>query len=118
MTTCPSGHDSTATDYCDVCGMRMAAPAPSAAAPAPPADPSPVSSAPSVASGLSAASGPSDAPQPSCPRCGAKKEGQFCETCGFDFDSPVANGQPEPPAHGWAAVVSADCAYFDALIAA
>ena len=30
MSTCPAGHETTATDYCDVCGIAMGA-APAAA---------------------------------------------------------------------------------------
>ncbi len=34
-TTCPAGHDTVSTDFCDVCGMRVggtaSAPAPAAA---------------------------------------------------------------------------------------
>ncbi len=81
MPTCPSGHDSASTDFCDICGMRMdgagpgAAPAPSATAAAP---------AP-----------PEPAGEP-CPQCGTARTGQFCEVCGFSFASGQAP-QPAPP---------------------
>jgi hypothetical protein len=67
MPTCSAGHDTASTDFCDVCGMRLGAPAGS-----PPSAPA------------ASASGPP------CPRCGAARTGQFCETCGYDFASGVA----------------------------
>ena len=33
MPACPAGHESSASDFCDVCGMRIGA-SPAAAAPA------------------------------------------------------------------------------------
>src|SRR6266571_3835516 len=145
MATCPSGHDSAVADYCDVCGMRMDAPAAqgrSAEAPAPHGDPL------AAQVGLGAGDQAPASPGPPCPRCGTPREGQFCETCGFDFESPApatargsspapvgqteakpvqevthtsaegAVGQPERDAQAWAAVGSADRVYYEALIAA
>ena len=69
--TCPSGHPSTSTDYCDVCGLPIGAAAtPAAATPAP---------APAVT-----------APAPGtqqCPNCSesASADALFCENCGYDF---------------------------------
>jgi hypothetical protein len=139
MPTCSAGHDTASTDFCDVCGMRLGAPAGS-----PPSAPA------ATASG------------PPCPRCGAARTGQFCETCGYDFASGVAPRRLEtataapgpapvpspppasspapasspPPAQSpatagpatapgtvapgtpWMAVVTADRAYFDSVVAA
>lgn len=112
MPTCPDGHDTPSTDFCDVCGIRVGAPA----------------SAPSQAGAASGA----------CPRCGADRSGQFCETCGYSFAAgqaapegghlPTAPGYPvtppdQPAAPGgitaaWTAVVTADRAYFDRVVAA
>jgi hypothetical protein len=141
MPTCPSGHDSASTDFCDICGMRMdgAAPAAQAAAPAP-------SAAASVPAPPEAAGEP-------CPQCGTPRTGQFCEVCGFSFASgtapqpapgPALSAKPDasaPPAKpdasapsapsgavagaapspaaaaGWSAMVTADRAYFDSVIA-
>src|SRR5215831_2684238 len=78
MPTCPSGHDSASTDFCDVCGMRMdgaAAPAASSSS-APSADVAPAPAAPAGG-------------EP-CPQCGAARTGQFCEVCGFNFASGAA----------------------------
>src|SRR5215470_11734986 len=78
MPTCPSGHDSASTDFCDVCGMRMDG----AAAPA-----SSSSSAPSA--GVAPAPAAATGGEP-CPQCGAARTGQFCEVCGFNFASGTA----------------------------
>ena len=73
---CPAGHDSTATDYCDVCGVAMpdagAAPAP-AAAPAMPA-------------------------ATECPNCAAANsvDALFCEACGYDFTTGSMPRRAEP----------------------
>ncbi|WP_243057165.1 FHA domain-containing protein [Nocardioides sp. SR21] len=74
MSTCPAGHESTATDYCDVCGLAMGAPA-AAAAPAAPAD-APVDTT-------------------SCPNCSAANppNALFCEACGYDF---TTGSMPRP----------------------
>jgi hypothetical protein len=69
-TTCPAGHDSASTDYCDVCGMRMGEPARAHA---------PAASPPGAGR--------------SCPRCGADRPGQFCEACGYSFASAPAERQ-------------------------
>ena len=82
MPTCPSGHDSASTDFCDVCGMRMDG---AAAAPAPAEAPAAGSPAPPVL------------PAEPCPQCGAGRTGQFCEVCGFDFASGKAP-RPAPAA--------------------
>jgi len=72
MPTCPAGHTSASSDFCDVCGMRIGAT--TGAQPQEPQEPQP------------------QAPQPQataepCPHCGAAKSGRFCESCGFDFDA-------------------------------
>jgi hypothetical protein len=111
MPTCPEGHVTESTDFCDVCGIRVggSAPAPAAA---------------------KVAGGAGNAAQ-SCPQCGADRPGLFCETCGYSF----AAGRPGPgPGRGaapdaapqgagfgtraWTAVVTADRAHFDRVVAA
>jgi len=92
MPVCPSGHDSTSTDYCDVCGLVLGAAAP-APVPAP---------APAPAGAMT------------CRSCGEPREGRFCEECGFDNDLPADAVVPAPVARGsWTAVVRADRAWFD-----
>jgi hypothetical protein len=153
MPTCPAGHESTSTDFCDNCGMRIGA------SPAPPvATPSAAASA-----GVAAAAGPPPLPAEPCPQCGTARSGQFCEACGFDFVSgtppaapaaasvPVSHAGNVPPpqaaaappgpgpllgggggpsaaasggaaaaatATSWTAIVTADRAYFDSVVAA
>jgi hypothetical protein len=68
---CPSGHPSTSTDYCDVCGLPIEA----AATPATASVPAP---------------GTTPAPAPAgqaCPNCSeaASADALFCENCGYDF---------------------------------
>ena len=81
MSTCPAGHDTTATDYCDVCGIAMGA----AASPADAPD-------------------PADAPASgTCPNCSAANPANalFCEACGYDFTTgsmPRPVTQPTPTA--------------------
>jgi hypothetical protein len=95
MATCPKGHESASSDYCDVCGTLIGAtvPAPVAAAPA----------------------------TKECPRCHAALEGRFCEQCGKDSLAPVEPDSStvdelvvrEPaPAGELVAVVTADHEYF------
>ena len=133
MPTCPAGHTSASSDFCDVCGARIGAPAGTPQAPQTLAAESPEPAEP-------------------CPQCGAARSGRFCESCGFDFDAdpepaaagsgPAAPGEPAPPpgepapASGaagpgaptpaqasrgpvtWTAVVASDRAYFDDVVAA
>ena len=98
MPTCPSGHDSASTDFCDVCGMRMDG----AAAPA-----SSSSSAPSA--GVAPAPAAPTGGEP-CPQCGAARTGQFCEVCGFNFASGTAPAAAAPgsPGPGTAAPIAGD----------
>ena len=65
MATCQAGHTTTATDFCDQCGLPVVAdPTP----PAPAAEASP-------------------APVTACPHCGTPRSARalFCETCGYDY---------------------------------
>jgi FHA domain len=73
--TCPNGHPSEATDYCDLCGAPISTTAPAS----PSAPPSPL--APAPAGGA----------QP-CPDCQVVNptEALFCENCGYSF----ATGTP------------------------
>ncbi|HSR86539.1 MAG TPA: FHA domain-containing protein [Streptosporangiaceae bacterium] len=127
MATCPDGHESTATDFCDICGMRIEGAASNAAASAPAAPAHPGQAA-------AAASGPA---RETCPNCGVERTGQFCERCGLDFSSgtvppsgpPVATSlspdqaaeepQSSSAASGpsWSAIATADRDYFDQVVA-
>jgi hypothetical protein len=80
MSTCPAGHNSASSDFCDVCGMKIGVPANDPVAPPAAFPPEAQPSAPT-------------GPIRPCPRCGAAKSGRFCESCGFDFEAagaPVA----------------------------
>ncbi len=91
---CPAGHDSTADDYCDVCGMPIDAtavlPAAGPGAGSPDAGATSAGPAPSAAPGGQA-----------CPNCGTANvvDALFCESCGYDFTTgsmprPLAPPQP------------------------
>ncbi len=125
MPTCPAGHDSAATDFCDVCGMRIGAPPAAASSSAGASSGGSPSAGASSGRSSSAAAAPDSAAEP-CPQCGRDRSGRFCETCGFDFDSGQSQhrmtpGAPAtaPPAAAttWTAVVTADRAYFDSVVA-
>ena len=97
MATCPAGHDSSSSDFCDVCGIRM-------------------DGAPATAS---VPAGRPPLPEPAadpCPRCGTGRSGQFCEACGFDFESGSAPSADRAPT-AWVAEVASDHAYFDKVVA-
>ena len=85
MPTCPAGHTSASSDFCDVCGTRIGA----AASPQPqePPEPQPLEPQP-------------QAPAEPCPHCGAAKSGRFCESCGFDFDAGGDAGRRERTIEG------------------
>lgn len=109
IATCPDGHQSVATDYCDVCGSPMGAAVPE-----------------TVAAAL-------------CPSCGSPSSGRFCEVCGFDsaLPTPVAPtpeaapteivavsgdsaatevstpGPGVPGAVAWVATITADREFYD-----
>ena len=92
MATCPKGHESASSDYCDVCGTLIGATAPA-----------PVAAAPAAKT---------------CPACHASLDGRFCEQCGHDSLAPVGAGPapstveaPAPPGE-LVAVVTADHEYF------
>lgn len=110
MPTCPNGHDSAATDYCDVCGVRLDAPAHGVEA-----------SSPALAPAQTQAS-------ILCPQCGAPGLIRFCEACGFaagsqpsadvltpDQETPTA-GEGEQAA-GWTAVITASRAHYETVLA-
>jgi hypothetical protein len=116
MATCPSGHESASDDYCDVCGTLIGTAVLTGFTPAPGATPG------QAPGGVSPAEG-------GCPRCGVPRTGQFCESCGFDFNAagpdasgldaplPVPPAAPATPANGagWTVVVTADRAYYDSV---
>ena len=122
--TCPNGHQSESTDYCDTCGAVIVAAADPAAAPAaglppqpPPGDPA------ATAAGTTVMPTMPVPPDATCPNCGAPRapDEVFCEVCGLNFatgqlPSPAAEmaaADPEAGKAEWVAVVSADHRYFE-----
>ncbi len=140
MATCPAGHASASDDFCDVCGVLIGA-APSLAAP----DPEAAAGGPPTAAGTPEPGPPTGAATDAvaCPRCGVMQAGRFCEGCGYDFAAAPAPAPAPAPASAaipaqasaasapdtvgpaapaarlaWAAVVTADRAYYDSVQAA
>ena len=104
MATCPSGHESASADFCDVCGVLIGA-APSLG---PGLDPD-AGPAAGPGGGM-AGGGPAEGTGPdgtvagpalrwseSCPRCSTPRDGQFCESCGYNFAAPAGGAVPAPP---------------------
>jgi hypothetical protein len=102
MPICPNGHQSDTNDWCETCGMRIAAPA-STYGSRPPS-----SASSSSASPVSAP--PSSDPPPGfegdptavverCPNCGTVREGAalFCEECRYNFRTHSPTTQPPVP---------------------
>jgi pSer/pThr/pTyr-binding forkhead associated (FHA) protein len=98
VATCPSGHASASDDFCDVCGIRIAAADGTLAAGS--LDGGLAASAPGPT--VSAAALPAEAPPAEpCPRCGIERAGQFCENCGYNFAAPAATVfAPQPSVAG------------------
>lgn len=90
--TCPEGHQSEATDYCDTCGTPIVAASVSAA------------SAGGASAGPSGSALELDEPEPvatvTCPHCGGVNvaDALFCEACGYDFTTgtPPIEDDPVP----------------------
>lgn len=102
MATCPNGHVSASTDYCDTCGAPMGAsaqPDPAVAAEKVLAgEPTPVATGgvqPGLG-GVPAAGGASKA----CPNCRGVNppNALFCEECGYDFTTGSLPRGAEPAA--------------------
>jgi predicted component of type VI protein secretion system len=118
--TCPNGHASTTSDYCDQCGAKIEG----AAAPSPePTTGAPAEAAPAAAPASSGVAG-----EP-CPVCSTPRAGndRFCESCGYDFESGTGGAAPAAattaptgtPAEAamWDVVASADREYFERVAA-
>jgi hypothetical protein len=91
---CPQGHQSSAEDYCDVCGMPIEA-AGSAG---------PASAAPSPTPAAAATGSLSP-----CPNCGTPHgpDALFCEGCGYDFTTGAMPRPLDPPDPGPGSAVQA-----------
>jgi FHA domain len=123
MPTCPAGHDSESTDFCDVCGMRVDRPAQaSAPVPAPAAQDraGPAQAAPAPAAPAQAGPGQADPGRPAAGPGGvAAAPGYVATAPGQAVAGPGGSAAPGAAATAeWTAVVTADRAYFDSVIAA
>lgn len=93
MSRCPAGHETTATDYCDVCGIAMDA-APAAGGDSP-NDTSMLPTVPPAEDDAAAG-----AAAGTCPSCQTSNpaDALFCEACGYDFTTGSMPRQARPPA--------------------
>src|SRR5262245_12048369 len=100
--TCPSGHQSSTSDYCDECGARIEG------------DPAIDTAVDDEAIGTDQIlDRPAPAEAERCPRCQTARRGddRFCEVDGHDF----VGGSNVVTVSQWEAVVIADREYYDAL---
>lgn len=104
--TCPEGHQSEATDYCDICGTPIGGPSGSSAAAGgagpggAPGSSTPGPAIPQAGPGSVLDLDPAAAPAATltCPHCGALNvaDALFCEACGYDFTTGAAPLGSEP----------------------
>ena len=100
-TTCPNGHPSASSDYCDTCGAPIGQSAtpdvnsPSGPDPAP--TPSGTSSSSAPAGSISSGAGAPSTTQ-ACPNCALVNtaDALFCEGCGYDFTTGTMPRQAAP----------------------
>ena len=97
--TCPNGHQSTSSDYCDTCGVPITPDASAGAA----AEGGQSPAAPESGQGAGQETGHAgvptapDVPEPqTCPNCSVENSptALFCEACGYDFTTGT---MPRPP---------------------
>ncbi len=115
---CPQGHESSTTDFCDVCGEPIVAVAP---------EPAAATSAPGASSSAAPSGAPSSLtlPDPApaaptalvCPSCSTDNppDALFCEACGYDFTTgqlPVAPLPATSTGPEWMAEVWIDADWF------
>jgi hypothetical protein len=104
--TCPRGHTSAESDFCDTCGARITGAAPAA----------PPVSVPSAEAVTVPDLSPGPSSEPPCPHCGAPRGGsaRFCEDCGYDHSTGRLPQVEAAPRAEWTATVFADPDYFAA----
>lgn len=86
VNTCPTGHVSESSDYCDTCGAPIGE------------SPSPDSGSLSVPGSANVAAATTSASQP-CPNCALTNSADalFCEACGYDFTTGTMPRPTAPP---------------------
>src|SRR5674476_1366579 len=100
-TTCPNGHPSASSDYCDTCGApigQSATPeANSKSGPSPAPTPSGTGSSSAPGGSISSGAGAPSTTQP-CPNCALMNtaDALFCEGCGYDFTTGTMPRQEAP----------------------
>ncbi|SEG79991.1 FHA domain-containing protein [Actinacidiphila yanglinensis] len=98
MPICANGHQNTATEWCEVCGLLMTAPAAGSrpASSASSSSASPVSPPPSSPSPPSFGGEPAAGGGELCPTCQTPREGAalFCEQCRYNFRTHAATVVP------------------------
>jgi hypothetical protein len=87
--TCPNGHPTTATDYCDTCGAPLAGTGTGTPAPT-------TTGAPAAAG---APAGSATGGTQLCPNCQTQNvaDALFCEACGYDFTTGAMPRAAAPP---------------------
>jgi len=98
--TCPNGHPSTSSDYCDTCGAPISqSPEPGAGDPSG-SGPPPVTPAegPAGAGGAGPAAVPGASATQPCPNCALVNtaDALFCEGCGYDYTTGTMPRQAAP----------------------
>jgi hypothetical protein len=121
--TCPNGHITETTDYCDQCGTPVESRSVVQSAEDKPLSvDSTVARSESPDLAISPDTAPSSPVEP-CPRCRTPRVGsdKFCEVCGYNFAGGDSSGSPAPrqstpdvtATGSWQAVVEADREYFE-----
>jgi len=93
--TCPNGHQSVSTDYCDTCGAPIGDGGAGAAA-------TPAASTPAAGATTTLAAGAPPENDQTCPNCGTENRPSalFCEACGYDFTTGALPRGAAPDAGG------------------
>ncbi len=94
--TCPNGHQSASSDYCDTCGVPIT-PGPSGGTGAEGGQSAPGTTGSGSESGQAGVPTAPDVPAPqTCASCGVENSptALFCEACGYDFTTGT---MPRPP---------------------
>ena len=101
--TCPNGHETESSDYCDTCGAPIdQAPAAEGSSPSASGSPGASAAVPAGSGGSAGAPSASAAAHPSatqpCPNCALVNtaDALFCEGCGYDFTTGTTPRPPTP----------------------